>query len=156
MRMILRLLLSILLACALIACASPQAKKDQADAKAKAKAKAEAEDLEDDANDPDFLAFLGRLRKAVAQHDVQTLAPMMTTNFGYCLNPVGEGPGVFQYWDQQNIWPQLQAVLGQHFLPKGNFMVAPPAFATDPAFHGYRAGLTTVDGSWRFAYFVTD
>jgi hypothetical protein len=35
-------------------------------------------------------------------------------------------------------------------------MVAPPQFAFDPEYHGYRAGITMVNGSWRFAYFVTD
>jgi hypothetical protein len=152
MRMLFRLLLSALLACSLIACSTAQKKKDQATAKAKA----EAEDMEDMGGDPDFLGFVGRLRKAVAEHDLETLASMMTQNFGYSLNPEHEGPGVFQYWDQQNIWPQLQAVLNQHFLPKDNFMVAPPAFAVDPNFHGYRAGLTSVEGTWKFAYFVTD
>jgi hypothetical protein len=35
-------------------------------------------------------------------------------------------------------------------------MVVPPQFAIDPNYHGYRAGLMSVDGSWKFAYFVTD
>jgi hypothetical protein len=153
MRMILRLLLSVVLACALLACGSPQTKKDKV---AAAKAQRQTEDSQELENDPDFQGFVGRLRKAVAQHDVDTLAPMMTQNFGYSLNPVGEGPGVFQYWDQMNIWPQLEAVLAQHFVLKGSFMVSPPAFANDPNFHGYRAGMTTVEGSWKFAYFVTD
>jgi len=153
MRMILRLLFSLVVACSLMACSSPQKKKDEA---AAAKAKAAEEDAEEKGSDPNFLAFVGRLRKAVAQHDVDVLAPMMTTNFGYRLDPVGEGAGVYQYWDQLNIWPQLQAVLDQRFVPKDNFMVAPPTFSTDPNFHGYRAGITSVQGSWKFAYFVTD
>jgi len=153
MRMLLRLLLSVVLACSLIACSSPQKKKDAA---AAAKTRDKAAASQEVENDPDFQAFVSRLRKAVAQHDVDTLAPMMTQNFGYRLDPVGEGEGVFQYWDQQNIWPQLQAVLEQHFVLKDNFMVAPPTFSTDPNFHGYRAGITSVQGSWKFAYFVTD
>ena len=154
MRMISRLLLSLVLACSLIACSSPEKKKQEAEA---AKAKLAAEDADEKGSDPNFLAFIGRLRKAVAQHDVNMLAPMMTANFGYRLEPVGEGEGVFQYWDQMNIWPQLQAVLDQRFVPKGSFMVAPPAFSSDPdKFHGYRAGIVSVNGSWKFAYFVTD
>jgi hypothetical protein len=154
MRMIFRLFLSLVLACSLLACSSPEKKKKE---EAAAKAKLEAEDAEEKGSDPNFLAFVGRLRKAVAQHDVNMLAPMMTTNFGYRLDPVGEGEGVFQYWDQMNIWPQLQAVLDQRFVPKGIFLVAPPAFATDSDnFHGYRAGIVSVNGSWKFAYFVTD
>jgi hypothetical protein len=152
MRMTQRLLLSLLLVACLAACATTAQKKKVAEAKEKAK----QIDLQDLDGDPDFLSFVGVLRKAVGAHDVNTLAPMMTTNFGYSLNPPAEGAGVFQYWDQTNAWPQIEAVLQQHFLPKGSFMVAPPAFATDPNYHGYRAGLTTVDGNWRFAYFVTD
>ena len=152
MRMILRLLLCVVLVCSLGACTSPEKKKEAA-----AKAKAQREDMNDAGGDPDFLAFMGRLRKAVALHDLDTIASMMTTNFGYRLDdPNGEGAGVFQYWDQQNIWPQVEAVLNQHFVPKGNFMVGPPAFALDPNFHGYRAGITSVEGTWKFAYFVTD
>lgn len=113
--------------------------------------------MADMSGDVSFEAFLGRLRKAVAAHDIQAVAEMMTTDFGYRLDtPDGEGPGVFQYWDDELLWPQVQAVLGQRFVPKGNFMVAPPEFATDPNYHGYRAGITFAGGAWRFAYFVTD
>jgi len=149
---IIHLILGLLIAFSLPACTTAQKKKQLADAAEKAK----REELEDMGGDPDFLAFVGRLRIAVANHDVQTLAPMMTNNFGYSLNPVGEGDGVFQYWDQVNAWPQIQAILNNHFLPKGDFMVAPPQFALDPNYHGYRAGLMSVDGTWKFAYFVTD
>ncbi len=51
---------------------------------------------------------------------------------------------------------RLQLVLGERWVPKGNFMVSPPEFATDPNYHGYRAGIANVNGSWKFAYFVTD
>ena len=112
--------------------------------------------MADVSTDMNFQGFLGRLRKAVAAHDLQTVAPMMTTTFGYRLDPVGEGDGVFQYWDDNLLWPQVQAVLSEHFVPSGNFMVAPPEFAKDPNFHGYRAGITSVNGVWKFAYFVTD
>ncbi len=148
--MLLRLLLCVVLGSSLAACSTPS-KKKEAD-----KSKPPETTMEDMSGDVSFQAFLGRLRKAVAAHDVQTVATMMTPNFGYRLNPLGEGDGVFQYWDDELLWPQLQAVLSQHFVPKGNFMIAPPEFATDPNFHGYRAGITSVDGDWKFAYFVTD
>ena len=146
-RMLLRLLLCVLLGCSLGACST--ARKKQAD-------KNKSLDMADLSGDVAFQAFLGRLRKAVDAHDMQTVASMMTPNFGYRLNPVGEGEGVFEYWDQEALWPQLQSVLSQHFVSKDSFMVTPPAFATDPNFHGYRAGITSVNGSWKFAYFVTD
>ena len=152
--MILRLLLCVALGCSLTACTSPTKKKE---AEKKLQEKQEEEEaMEDISNDPDFQSFLSRLRTAAASHDMDTIASMMTTNFGYRLDPVGEGDGVFKYWDDQNLWPQLQTVLNQKFVPKGSFMVAPPEFSTDPKFHGYRAGIASVDGVWKFAYFVTD
>jgi hypothetical protein len=138
------------LAFSLAACSSPSKKKDADKNKLKEAA------MEDMSGDVTFQAFIGRLRKAVAAHDTQTVAEMMTTNFGYRLDPVGEGEGVFEYWDQENVWPQLLAVLDKHFVVKDNFMVSPSEFATDPNFHGYRAGVTAVNGVWKFAYFVTD
>src|SRR6266487_1085082 len=77
----------------------------------------------------DFEAFVGRLRKAVAAHDVKTLSMMMTDDFGYRLNPEGSGNGVFQYWDEQGLWPELQGILSEKFVQKGEYMVAPPQFA---------------------------
>lgn len=145
----LRMLFCVLLACALASCTTPGKKKA-------APKKPKEPSMQDASADVNFQAFVGRLRKAVAAHDVQTVATMMTQNFGYRIEPLGEGEGVFQYWDDGLLWPQLQAVLSQHFVPSGNFMVAPPEFVTDPNFHGYRAGITSVNGVWKFAYFVTD
>lgn len=105
--------------------------------------------------DVDFDAFLGRLRAAAAAHDVTALAGMMTTDFGYSLNPVKSGDGVFKYWDDNNLWVELTGILSEKFSKKDEFMVAPPQFA-DPIlkYDGYRAGITRVNGSWKFAYFV--
>ena len=65
------------------------------------------------------------------------------------------GPGVFQYWEQENLWPELDGVLSERFVKKGNYMVAPPQFA-DPSlnYDGYRIGITRVRGSLKFDYFV--
>lgn len=112
--------------------------------------------MPDASSDVTYQAFLGRLRKAVEKHDVQEIAAMMTSDFGYRLDPPGEGEGVFQYWDEKGLWPELQSILNERFAPKGNFMVAPPQFALDPDYHGYRAGITMVNGSWKFAYFVAE
>lgn len=137
-------------ALALTACPTTHPKKP-----GKKPATTERKNLSDDENAVDFQAFLGRLRKAVQAHDVNTVATMMTSDFGYRLNPVGAGDGVFQYWDEKNIWPELEAVLSEQFAPKDAYMVAPPQFA-DPAgqYDGYRAGIRRVNGSWKFAYFV--
>ena len=106
--------------------------------------------------DVDFEAFVGRLRKAIAAHDVKTLSTMMTNDFGYRLDPETSGSGVFQYWDDQGLWPELQGILSEKFVQKGDYMVAPPQFA-EPAlnYDGYRAGIRRVNGSWKFAYFVS-
>ena len=149
-----RILLTSLLALAFVfaGCQTPQQKKEklkQAELKKKAKV-----DLREE-GDVDFQAFLGRLRKAITKRDVETLKSMMTEDFGYKLEPPMSGPGVFQYWEQENLWPELDGVLSERFVKKGAFMVSPPQFA-DPSlnYDGYRIGITRVRGSWKFAYFV--
>ena len=133
-------------------CQTPEQKKEklkQAALKKKAKA-----DLRENP-DVDFQAFVTRLRKAVSNRDVETLKSMMTDDFGYKLEPAMSGPGVFQYWEQENLWPELDGILSEKFVKKGGFWVAPPQFA-DPSlnYDGYRAGISRVRGSWKFAYFV--
>ena len=123
------------------------------DAKKAAKKKAD-EELQDQSSQVDFQAFLGRLRKAVKAHDVNTLATMMTVDFGYRF-PDGSGPGVFKYWDENGLWEELDGILSEKFVPKGIYLVAPPQFADESLnYTGYRAGILRVNGSWRFAYFV--
>ncbi|PYK02078.1 MAG: hypothetical protein DME63_07425 [Verrucomicrobia bacterium] len=150
-----RILLVVFLAFAFIVggCQTPEKKKEklkQAELKKKAKA-----DLREESSDIDFQAFLGRLRKAVAKRDVETLKSMMTDDFGYKLEPPMSGPGVFQYWEQENLWPELDGIVSERFVKKGAFMVSPPQFA-DPSlnYDGYRIGIARVRGSWKFAYFV--
>jgi hypothetical protein len=150
-----RVLLTSLLAIAFVfaGCQTPQQKKEklkQAELKKKAKA-----NLREESTDVDFQAFVGRLRKAVAKRDVETIKSMMTEDFGYKLEPPMSGPDVFQYWEQENLWPELDGVLSERFVKKGAFMVSPPQFA-DPSlnYDGYRIGITRVRGSWKFAYFV--
>ena len=150
-----RILLTSLLALAFVftGCQTPAQTKEklkQAELKKKAKA-----NLREESTDVDFQAFLGRLRKAIAKRDAETLKSMMTDDFGYKLEPPMSGPGVFQYWEQENLWPELDGILSERFVKKGAFMVAPPQFA-DPSlnYDGYRIGITRVRGSWKFAYFV--
>lgn len=149
-----RVLLTALLVSAFVftGCQTPEQKKEkmkQAALKKKAKA-----DLRE-GQDVDFQAFVGRLKKAVTNRDIATLKSMMTDDFGYKLEPPMAGPGVFQYWEQENLWPELDGILSERFVKKGNYMVAPPQFA-DPSlnYDGYRIGITRVKGSWKFAYFV--
>jgi len=142
----------LLLAIGLSGCQTPSQKEKEKKAALKKKTKAE---LREESTDVDFQAFVGRLRKAVAAHDVNTLAEMMTPDFGYSLNPEKSGEGVFKYWDEQNLWPELDGILSEKFVKKGGYMVAPPQFADESLnYDGYRAGLRRVNGSWKFAYFV--
>ena len=147
------LIFSLLAVCVLLSgCQTPDQKKDKLKQEAlKKKTKANLRE----STDVDFQAFVGRLRKAVSQRDTATLKTMMTDDFGYKLDPAMAGPGVFQYWEQENLWPELDGILAERFVKKGAFMVAPPQFA-DPSlnYDGYRAGITRVRGSWKFAYFV--
>jgi hypothetical protein len=153
--MVMRLLTTVLLmlALALGACRTLSQKEKARRAELNKKTKLK---LREEISDVDFDAFLGRLRKAVAARDVDTLKTMMTDDFGYRLNPEMSGqPGVFQYWEQEGLWPELDGILSEKFVKKGGFMVAPPQFA-DPSinYDGYRAGIRRVNGSWKFAYFV--
>lgn len=112
-------------------------------------------DMADQSEDTSFRAFQNRLQKAVAKHDQQMLASMMVPNFGYSWETGGEGAGVFDYWNRNNLWPEVELVLKERFVPSGNFMVAPSEVTSNPDYKGYRAGLQLVNGSWRFAYFVS-
>ncbi len=142
------LLLSLLLVLPLAGCKTFEKKKDEQIQRPEGS-------LSDQSGDISFQGFVSRLRKAVRARDRETLASMMSPNFGYSWAPGGEGPGVFEYWDAHRLWPELEKTLRQKFVPSGSYMVAPPAVALDPDYGGYRAGLRLVNGSWRFAYFVS-
>jgi hypothetical protein len=147
--------LLLLFAIALGGCKSPssQAEKEKKAALSK-KSKGEKPKLRED-TEVDFQAFIGRLRKAVGAHDVSALASMMTPDFGYSLKPEKSGEGVFKYWDDQNLWPEIDGILSEKFIKKGDFMVAPPQFADESLnYDGYRAGIRRINGAWKFAYFV--
>ena len=147
----LRILLLLVISLSLIGCQTPAQR-----AKAKKKADEKAHTIKDASTDVNFQAFVGRLRIAAAHHDMQTMASMMTPGFGFNFNQKPDD-NVFQYWDQNNVWPAVNRVLHQPFAPKGNYMVAPASFVNNPdTFHGYRAGIMIVNGAWKFAYFVTD
>jgi hypothetical protein len=150
--MILRWLLVIALAVSVAGCNSAEKRRKAAE---KARIKSEAPKIPDQNSDVTFQSFLSRLRKAAAKRDRNEMANMMLANFGYSWAPGGEGAGVFQYWDANNLWPELNLVLQEHFVPSGDYMVAPAQVTVDPDYNGYRAGLRLVNGSWRFAYFVS-
>jgi hypothetical protein len=139
-------------ALALGGCNSFKSKKSDKKPALSKRAKA---DLREENNDVDFQAFVGRLKQAVSAHDVNTLAGMMTADFGYSINPEKSGDGVFKYWDENNLWPELDGILTEKFAKKGEFWVAPPQWA-DPTlnYDGYRVGIRRIKGSWKFAYFV--
>ncbi|MEO8440115.1 MAG: hypothetical protein ABI540_07835 [Spartobacteria bacterium] len=146
--------LVLLTALAFTACPTTDPKK-----KAKKAARtAEKEPSEENA-DVDFQAFVGRLRKAIKAHDVNAIAPMMTTDFAYVLGATPtedrQGAGVFQYWDENGLWIELDGIMSERFVPKEGYMVSPSQFA-DPAaeYTGYRAGIRRENGSWKFVYFV--
>ena len=132
---------------------SPKTKK-----KTPTNVKKEEAKLEESA-EVDFQAFVGRLRQAVAARDMNMIASMMTQDFGYVMGGTPEtdkkGEGVFKYWEENGLWPELDGILSEKFVKKEDFMVAPPQFA-NPAveYNGYRVGIRRVGGSWKFVYFV--
>jgi hypothetical protein len=110
--------------------------------------------MKDQSGDQNFTSFLGRLRIAVNKHDTAMMASLMTTDFGYRWDDAPPGETAFTYWDQHNLWGELSNILQQKFEPHEKYMVAPGQATTDPKYTGYRAGMRTVRGSWKFAYFV--
>ena len=149
-------ILFLLSAIAFGGCNSAESKKKKEAAALKKRAQA---DLRETNDDVDFQAFVGRLKKAVAAHDANTLASMMTEDFAYVLGATTaedrKGDGVFKYWDENGLWTELDAILTERFAKKGEFWVAPPQFADESLnYDGYRVGIRRVGGSWKFVYFV--
>lgn len=106
-------------------------------------------------NDPSFQAFTGRLRTALMRKDYEMLRSMMVPDFGYRWDNPPPGDNVFTYWDLNNLWPELNALMDKGFMPLEDFMVSPPEFADNPqSYAGFRLGLKQIMGSWRFVYFV--
>lgn len=152
-----RLILIILLGLSLPGCASLH-KKKPAPKKLK---KPDPFSIHEPSDDVAFQSFLTQLRKSIESKDMPTIASMMTPNFAYYMGSTpGEdrtGEGVFQYWDEKGLWPELQLIFKGKFVPLDQYMVTPPQLATDPEnYRGYRAGILRVDGSWKFAYFVKE
>jgi hypothetical protein len=109
----------------------------------------------DVSNDPSFQSFVGHLRQAVAKKDRREIAELMAPSFGYRWDQGPEGETPFDYWDKNSAWGDLSSVLATKFVPHEGYMVAPPQFATDPAYRGYRVGVRQFNGSWKLAYFIT-
>ena len=152
---------SLLLVFAVAFTGCKSAAKREKDKKA-AESKKDAQTTEANA-DVDFQAFVSRLRKAIQLRDMNTLAAMMTPDFAYVMGATEaedrKGDGVFQFWDENGLWPELEGIMSEKFVKKtsgeSEFMVAPPQFA-NPAveYDGYRAGIQRRNGSWKFVYFV--
>jgi hypothetical protein len=106
------------------------------------------------AGDVSFQAFVGRLKLAAAARDRDTLADMMTRDFGYRWDAAPEDETPFSYWDAQKLWPRLRDVVSQRWTEHDGYMVVPPPGSEESASGGYRAGIAMIDGAWRFAYFV--
>lgn len=120
----------------------------------KAAGKSSAVPGRDLAGDIAFQAFVGRLKLAVEARDRDTLADMMTRDFGYRWDAAPEDETPFSYWDAQKLWPQLRAVVSQRWSEHDGYMVVPPPAGEEASSGSYRAGIAMVDGAWRFAYFV--
>ena len=160
--MLLRILVcATILAIGFTGCAHPEkdkakdAKAAEAAKKKKAKEEEKKFSIKDVNGDTSFQAFVGHLRTAVARKDRSEMSSLMAPDFGYRFDQRPEGETPFDYWDQHGMWGELESVLGQHFQPKGDYMVSPPKFVDDENYRGPRAGLRLVNGGWKFAYFVT-
>jgi hypothetical protein len=108
----------------------------------------------EESGDVAFQSFISRLRLAASTKDLPTLASMMPSDFGHRWDEAPQGELPFDYWDQHKLWGELVTVLNSKWTPHDGFMVAPPEMVQDPAYPGFRAGVSMKDGSWKFAYFV--
>ena len=149
------LCLFIIAAVATTGCQSAKKKKD----KKEPEKRTTAELRDETSSDIEFQAFVGRLRKAVEARDANTLAQMMTQDFGYVMGATPDldrkGEGVFQYWEENGLWIELEGILSEKFVKKGAYMVAPPQFADETlTYNGYRVGIRKVGTAWKFVYFV--
>lgn len=145
------LFLALGLSLVLCGCETDEQKKERLSAKI-----LEKKSIKDQSEDHEFMAFLNRLRAAVAAKDMETIATMMPPDFLWRLEPDGTGDGVFAFWDKNNLWPQLNLILKEKFWPNRNVMVAPREFITKTDYKGYRAGIAVVGGGWKFVYFVNN
>ncbi len=137
--------------CLLAGCKTPYKEKDKIEKKEK-----RGEQIRDQTGEQSFQAFLGRLRIAVAKRDHEMLTSLMSRSFGWRFDTAPDGETAFAYWEKNNLWPELQALLEKRFVPHETYMVAPPEFAAAPeSYREPRAGMRLEGGSWRFAYFVT-
>jgi hypothetical protein len=100
-------------------------------------------------------AAVEQLRVAVHRRDAEGVARWMSSDFGYRWDAPPVEENVFEYWARNDLWPELEAILEERLVVKGEYMVGPPAFANDPSYRGYRVGFRTEDGQWKFAYFVS-
>lgn len=99
--------------------------------------------------------FLEKLRDGVRRKDYGLLASLMTPTFGYQLNPPLEGEGVFEYWDEHNMWPEIDRIVHLPFSDLQGYHVSPPEFVQDPqGYVGVRTGIVQVGEGWRWAYLV--
>ncbi len=114
-----------------------------------------ADDTKDQSADVSFQGFVGNLKIAAQRRDRAMLSSMMVPNFGYRWDdgPPGEDP--FIYWDKNNLWPELVSLLNDNWVPHEGYMVVPPQLSVNQDYSGYRAGVQQVNGSWKFAYFVS-
>lgn len=135
---------------ALLCAGCPDSSKSKTNGKKK-----KPDATKDQGNDVTFQAFTGQLRIAAQRHDKETLAEMMSPDFGYRWDPAPPDENVFTYWDKNNLWPELIGLLGERWVPHEGYMVVPPQLSIDQEYRGYRAGVQQVNGSWRFSYFVS-
>jgi hypothetical protein len=120
-----------------------------------AKGKKPKDLTKDQAGDMTFQGFVTHLRMAVQRRDKPMLASMMVENFGYRWDPAPPDDDPFVYWDKNNLWPELAALLSDRWVPHEGYMVVPQQLSIDQEYRGYRAGVQQVNGSWKFAYFVS-
>ncbi len=104
--------------------------------------------------DTSIQALLERLRVAVRKRDGAALAAEMTADFGYRWDALPQGEDFFSYWNEKQLWGELERLLGGRLVAKENYLVGPPEFVMDSSYRGPRVGFRVEEQRWKFAYFL--
>lgn len=102
--------------------------------------------------------FVLAVRAAAEARDEAALRPVMSQRFTFSFEGGGGGVDAFRRWEWQgfraldNLVPLLDRGLATR---DSVIWTAPPAFLTDPGYHGLRAGFRrSPEGRWEWIYLV--
>lgn len=105
---------------------------------------------------PDPLAsFLQRLRRAVQEQDRKALRELMAEGFSFSFGHQPDRDAALGYWDEHDLWPELDRIVNGDWVPYIEGCMATPAeFVYSGEYYDYRAGACLNDRRWELIFFV--